>query len=196
MAGKEARKLTKKQRVFVAEYPKDYNATRAAKKAGYSRKTAYQIGHNLLKKVEIAEALENGMNERLRKIGIQPERVLTEMARISFSDIRKIFNEDHSLKQPSEWDDETAAAVAGVEVFEEFFGRGNDRTLIGHTKKLKIFDKTKTLEQLGKHLKLFTEKHEVTGKDGNPIEATVSLLDLVKRANGNASGGGSKALPE
>ena len=49
--------LTAQQRSFVAEYLKDNNATQAAIRAGYSKKTAYSIGQRLLKKVEIAQAI-------------------------------------------------------------------------------------------------------------------------------------------
>ena len=55
-------------------------------------------------------------------------------------------------------------AISSIEVFEEFEGSGKDRVYIGDTKKLKIWDKVKALELLGKHLKLFTEKLELSGK--------------------------------
>ncbi|MCW0974152.1 terminase small subunit [Pantoea sp. JV6] len=49
--------LTSQQRLFIAEYLKDSNATQAAIRAGYSERTAYSIGQRLLKKVEIAQAI-------------------------------------------------------------------------------------------------------------------------------------------
>lgn len=51
-------KLNRKQRAFVKEYLIDFNATQAAKRAGYSERTAYSIGHNLLKNIEIHKAIE------------------------------------------------------------------------------------------------------------------------------------------
>lgn len=45
--------MTEKQRLFCEYYIKSFNATEAAKKAGYSEKTAYSIGQQLLKKIEI-----------------------------------------------------------------------------------------------------------------------------------------------
>jgi phage terminase small subunit len=50
--------LTGKQSRFAFEYPKDSNATKAAERAGYSERTAYSIGSELLKKPEILEAIE------------------------------------------------------------------------------------------------------------------------------------------
>lgn len=56
--------MTDKQQLFVREYLIDFNATRAAIKAGYSKRTAYSIGQRLLKNVEIKQALDMAMNER------------------------------------------------------------------------------------------------------------------------------------
>lgn len=56
--------LNAKQRVFVEEYVQCWNATEAALRAGYSPKTAYAIGHNQLKKVEVAAAIQEKINER------------------------------------------------------------------------------------------------------------------------------------
>ena len=65
--------LTDKQAKFIAEYQKDCNATQAAIRAGYSQKTAYSIGQELLKKPEVQQAMKTQLdgliadkNERLR----------------------------------------------------------------------------------------------------------------------------------
>ncbi|OPY60778.1 MAG: Terminase small subunit [Syntrophorhabdaceae bacterium PtaU1.Bin034] len=165
-------KLTKRQHLFVLEYLVDYNGTRAAIRAGYSPKTAEQLAYQLLQIPSVKEALDAEVQKRLEKIGVTADRVLTELARIGMHDIRKLYNEDGTLKAPHEWDNDTAAAVAGIEVFEEFEGKGKNRKKIGDTRKVKVFDKKGALELLGKHLKLFSDKveHEHTGKDGGPIK--------------------------
>lgn len=56
--------MTDKQQLFVREYLIDFNATRAAIKAGYSAKTAYSIGAENLRKPEIKQAIESAINER------------------------------------------------------------------------------------------------------------------------------------
>ena len=56
--------LNHKQQLFVLEYQKCLNATKAAKAAGYSPKTAGSIGFELLKKPEIQQALQHGLQER------------------------------------------------------------------------------------------------------------------------------------
>ena len=66
-----AKGLTDKQKIFVYEYLIDFNATQAAIRAGYSKDTAYSIGNNLLKKVEIQNFLEKYQNDRSEKCGIK-----------------------------------------------------------------------------------------------------------------------------
>jgi phage terminase small subunit len=92
---------------------------------------------------------------------ISAERILREMARIAFFDPRKLYNEDGGFKDPSEWDDDTAAVIASLEVVQEFSGKGEDRELDGLLKKVKLWDKGKHLEMLAKHHKLLTDKFEL-----------------------------------
>lgn len=175
----KATKLTKKQRLFISEYQVDLNGTKAAIRAGYSPKRASEMAYQLLQIPTVRQALDRAMEERLRKIGVRADRVLTEIARVAFSDLRKLYNEDGSLKLPLEWDDDEAAAIAGVEVLEEFSGRGEDRTLVGFTKKVRVFDKIKALELLSKHLGIIGngkhKDHEEEGKDFGRVLTTLEL---------------------
>jgi phage terminase small subunit len=195
-------KLTRKQRLFIAEYQTNFNGTKAAIRAGYSEKNATEIAYQLLQKTPVQEALQKDMDEHLRKIGIHAERVLTEIARIGLSDIRKLYREDGTLKLPHEWSAEEAAAIACVEVFEEFEGREKDRKLKGYTKKVKVFDKVKALEFLGKHLGIIgntKHKDEEEKEDGvrvwTPLELSAKIVYLVKLAvERNKKIEGQKAL--
>jgi phage terminase small subunit len=173
-------KIPPKRRFFITEYLKDFNGTEAAIRAGYSKNSAYAQASTILKRVEIEEEIEKQLQKRLEKIGVSKDRVLTEIARLAFSDNRRLYRKDGSLLMPSEWDDETAAAIAGVETFEEFSGRGEDRTQIGITKKVKVWDKARCLELLGRHLKLFGEK---TGDNGNGVTIPILLIN-VRNGNG------------
>ncbi|MGD0661675.1 MAG: terminase small subunit [Syntrophorhabdales bacterium] len=168
-------KLTKKQRVFIAEYQKDFNGTQAAIRAGYSPRTANEQAARLLTFANVKEAVEAGLEARLRKAGVTAEKVLTELARIAFHDIRTLYNEEGGLKHPDEWDDAAAAAVAGIEVLEEFEGRGDDRAQKGCTKKVRTYDKVKALEDLGKHLKLFADQ---------TVEINIKPLVIIEETKG------------
>ena len=173
-------KISPKRRLFIAEYLIDLNATQAAIRAGYSVNSAEMQGSRLMSLDNISQEIECALEKRLEKIGVSKDRVLTEIARLAFSDNRKLYRKDGSLLMPSEWDDETAAAIAGVETFEEFSGRGEERTQIGITKKVKVWDKARCLELLGRHLKLFGEK---TGDNGSGVTIPILLIN-VRNGNG------------
>ena len=80
--------LTPKQKRFVAEYLVDLNATAAAKRAGYSQKTAHSIGQENLTKPEIQSAIQEEQTERQRRTKITQDMVLREAAKLAFFDIR------------------------------------------------------------------------------------------------------------
>ncbi len=82
--------LTAKQQRFVDEYLIDLNATQAAIRAGYSQKTARQIGNRMLTNVDIQSAIAKRMGDRSGRVEITQDMVLRELAKIGFSDIRKV----------------------------------------------------------------------------------------------------------
>jgi len=74
--GKKSKKLTTKQSAFVNAYLQSFNATRAAREARYSKKTAYAIGWENLRKPEIAAEIER----RLSELGMGKNEVLARLA--------------------------------------------------------------------------------------------------------------------
>ena len=77
------RPLTPKQQMFVAEYLIDLNGTQAAIRAGYSAKTAYSIAEEILRKPEIVDAIQAGMDRRAKKINLTGEDILANIARLA-----------------------------------------------------------------------------------------------------------------
>lgn len=165
--------LNPKQHRFVDEYLCDLNATQAAIRAGYSEKTAASQGERLLRNVEIQTALQERMKAREQRTEITQDRVLTELAKIGFFDVRKLFHGDGSPKSIADLDDATAAAVAGLDVVNI----GNQDAGIGQVMKYKIADKRAALVDIGRHLGMFPGKLELTGKDGGPVE--ISRIERV-----------------
>ncbi|WCA57781.1 terminase small subunit [Agrobacterium tumefaciens] len=176
MAEEWENELTAKQRAFVREYLIDLNATQAAIRAGYSEKTAGQVGAENLKKPEIASAIDAAMKIRADRTDITADRVLRELAKIGFADIRKaikwqgtlVTEEDNpdggdtlviknvvtnnvTLVSSDEIDDETAAAISEI-----------SQNSTGGIK-LKLHDKRAALVDIGKHLGMFTDKIEHSG---------------------------------
>lgn len=163
--------LTPKQQRFVAEYLVDLNATAAYIRAGYAaRGNAAEVNASrLLRNAQVSLSVQDAMKERETRTHITQDRVLQELARIAFFDIRRLYRDDGSMKAPHELDDDAAAVLSGVEVLEEFDGIGAERSLIGHTKKAKVWDKGNALTLAMRHLGMLTDKAEITGKGGAPL---------------------------
>lgn len=157
--------MTPKQEAFVNEYLVDLNATKAAMRAGYSAKTAASQGERLLRNVEITRALQGARKAREERTQITQDRVLQELARIAFFDIRKLYREDGSLKAINELDDDAAAVLSGVDVTSVSIGDSEDASTIA-TKKAKIFDKTGALQLAMRHLGMLKDKIEHSGTIG------------------------------
>jgi phage terminase small subunit len=168
-------KLTPKQKRFVDEYLIDLNATQAAIRAGYSEKTANVIGCENLMKPNIQSYIRERQQMMEKRTEITQDRVLKEYAKIAFLDPRNFFYENGKPKAITDLDGDTAAALAGMDVLEEFEGFGEERTFIGYTKKYKIADKIKALDSIAKHLGMFTDKVEQTVSGG--VRITVDYGD-------------------
>lgn len=81
-------KLTDKQKRFVDEYIIDLNATSAAIRSGYSKKTAYSIGQRLLKKVEIQELIQNRMSEKEKNTIASQDEILSFLTSVMRGEVR------------------------------------------------------------------------------------------------------------
>lgn len=159
------RKLTPKQRAFKDEYLVDLNAAAAARRAGYSEKTADRIGHELLKKPEIAEAIRQALEERSKRTEITADRVLQELALLAFAntlDYHRIVDGEPVIDLSALTRDQ-AAALSELSVDDYLDGRGPDARQVRRVK-VKLADKKAALELLGKHLGLFTDRVENTHK--------------------------------
>ena len=108
--------LTPKQKRFVQEYLVDLNATAAAIRAGYSKKTANRIASENLSKPDIQIAIKEAQDSIQKRTEITQDMVIKEMAKLAFFDIRKMFGEDGKPLDISELDDDTAAALVGLDV--------------------------------------------------------------------------------
>ena len=83
-----------RQERFCQEYIIDHNATEAAKRAGYSPKTAYSIGQRLLKNVEVKERIDKLLSPSMEKAAVTADRVVGELAQIAFADVTKLIKCD------------------------------------------------------------------------------------------------------
>ena len=144
---------------FIAEYLIDLNGTAAALRAGYSSKRAAATAHRILSEPEIRQAINKQMESREKRTLITADRVLAELYEMAFTDIALLFNEDGSIKPIHNIPESLRRAISSVEVdeiwdWEETENGRKHKVRIGETKKLKLWDKGKSLENLAKHLKL------------------------------------------
>ena len=151
--------LTPKQERFCEEYLVDLNGRQAAIRAGYSVKSAGVQAHENLKKYNCQERVTFLKQQRSQRLAITQDNVLAELARIAFSDLRNVFTPEGGLRSPDEWDNDTAASISSVEVVTSAKQNGDDEpSIIERTHKIKVWDKTKAAELLGKHLGIFGDK--------------------------------------
>ncbi len=148
--------LTPRQAAFVAEYLVDLNATQAAIRAGYSARTAEVQGPRLLGNVRVAAAIGQATTRRLTRLEVQGDRVVAELARLGFSDIRRVFDAEGRLLPPRAWPDDLAAAIASIEVVTTTVP-GSKPVAVEHVAKIKLWDKPKALELLGRHAGIFPD---------------------------------------
>lgn len=191
--------LDAKERRFVSEYLIDLDPRRAALAAGYSasmaNSKAYQWVSDGKRKPRVYAAVQKAMKRREKRTEITADKVLKELAKIGFADIRKavtwqsslITEEDNpdggdiaiiktvvtnnvQLVASDNLDDETAAAIA------EISQNANGGL------KIKLHDKRAALVDIGRHLGMFKDKVEVTGEDGGPVEFVIR--DLTAKGRG------------
>ena len=158
--------MTDAQKRFCDEYLIDLNATRAYKVA-YPRckkeETANAASSRMLRNVKVQEYISEKQQEIEKRTEVTQDMVIKELSKIAFLDIRKLYTENGQLKNIADMDSETAGAISSLETLEEYEGYGEDREKIGDTQKVKLLDKTKALELLGKHLGMFKEKVTIDG---------------------------------
>lgn len=148
-------KMTERQKRFIAEYLIDLNATQAAIRAGYSVSTARQIGEENLTKLDINSAIAKAMAERSKRTGVNQDRVVLELAKIAFVNASDVIDADTAtVKDDATADDTAAIQSIKVKVFPTKDGEGVER-------EIKLGDKLKALELLGKHLGMWNDKFDL-----------------------------------
>ena len=177
-----------RSQIFAKEYLIDLNATQAAIRAGYSPKTAMQQGQRLLTRDDIQAAIQKEMNKRARRTEITADKVLEEYAKLGFSDVTdylQVVTERVLVGH----DKETGEPISDISQFVLMKDTANipkDKlAAISEIKQakdgsisFKLHDKRGALDSIARHLGMFTERIEHTGKDGGPIQTAVDLSGL------------------
>ena len=170
--------LTAKQKIFADEYLIDLNATRAYKVAYPKVKndeTASAAGARLLRNVKVEDYIQKRMKDREKRTEITQDMVLKELAKIGFADVTDFVTiEDKGtykavqVKTTDEMPGDKLGAIAGIK-------EGANGI------EIKLNDKGKALELIGRHLGMFKDKLEVSGT----LETEKTKLDdLIKQMRG------------
>lgn len=144
-------RLTAKQARFVDEYLVDLNATAAARRAGYTHNNPSEIGYGLLQKTSVQAAISAAQRERSARTGITADRVIQEIARVAFSNLRDVVEwgpDGVRLRPSGELSLDVSAAVAEV---------SETTTPNGGSIRTKMHNKIAALEQLAKHVGLYAD---------------------------------------
>lgn len=170
--------LTPKQKIFADEYLIDLNATRAYKVA-YPRvkneETAAAAGARLLRNVKVAEYIQERMDERAQRTEITQDRVLQELAKIGFAEVTDFVTIEGGIvkvKSTNQMPRDKLGVIAGIK-------EGANGI------EIKLNDKEKALELIGRHLGMFKDKMELSGQvDTNNPYADLTTEELKKLIHG------------
>ena len=156
--------LVKRRERFVEEYLIDLNVTQAAIRAGYSPKTAYSIGHELMKIPEVRARIDKAMADRSKRTGINADRVLQELGKIAFLNATDLVDLDTgNIRDNATAEDRAAIAAIRVKVIPSEYGDGVERVV-------RMADKLKALELCGKHLGMFKDSPD----GGAPVTVVIN----------------------
>lgn len=191
------RELTLKEERFVEEYITDGNATQAALRAGYSRRSAGSIGSENLTKPEIAEAIDKARAARAERAKVSQDRVIAELATLAFSDPRHYIidkNGDVALAAGAPWESYRAISSIRKKTTTHYLEDGTEK--VTHETELKLWNKNDANSQLRDHLG-YVQKIALTNPDGTKeygsqfLDYREQLARALVEAASRSQGGGS-----
>lgn len=165
------RELTAKQKLFVAEYLVDLNATQAAIRAGYSSASARQSGSDNMRNPYIAAAVQQALKKRAERTEVTADKVVKELARLAFADMRSYTSwGPHGVRwiDSEALSEDDSAAVTEVSLTPNQYGE---------TLRIKLGHKDSSLRLLAEHTGV------VGGKDDVADEAQkyLDMLETVRK---------------
>jgi len=178
-------KLTRKQELFCFEYLKNFNATQAAVEAGYSKKTAYSQGQRLLKNVEVKQLIEKLSQKSLNKVDMDIDKAFALMVKHATYDSKDFFDITNITLKDSK-DKEYNETIISLKNIEQL-----DGTLISEIKQtkdgiqIKLPDRQKALDQIGKVLEMFTEKTKSERTEKHEYHLIIERKDQQIEDDGN-----------
>jgi len=171
-----------KHELFAQEIAKGHSATEAYVLAGYSHNegNAGRLNRN----EQVSNRVKEILTVAADKCGVTIERVMAELAKIGFSnmaDYMRVGPDGDPVLDFSALSRDQAAALVECTVEDFKDGRGEDVRDVRRVK-FRLADKRAALVDLGKHLGMFRDRVELTGKDGGPVEMSdISPIEAARR---------------
>lgn len=139
------RKLNDRQELFCYEYLKDFNARQAAIRSGYSERSATVAGSRNLGHPAVAAKLRELMSDRKARLETSADYVLRRFLEIDRLDVADILDAEGNVLPIEQWTEDWRRSIAAIDIQE----LKSDRAVV---KKIKLPDKLKNLELIGKHI--------------------------------------------
>jgi phage terminase small subunit len=158
---KTTRPLTDQQRLFAKHYADLNNGTEAARKAGYSPKSAQVSAHRMLKDERILALIASWEVKATARELVTEARLEQELEYAALLDVRRVFDPATGrLLAPADIDEETARAIASFKVTTRKVGKDVEVSLAD----IKFVDKLQAIHKLGQQRGMFIERKEYTHK--------------------------------
>jgi phage terminase small subunit len=140
--------LSIKQEAFCHEYATDFNGTQAATRAGYSQKTASSQASTLLTYPKVQEKIRELTTQRLERVQVDGDWVLRRLVEEADADLADMYDDDGALLPIKQWPMAFRRGLVGSIKTEE---RDQDGETTTRVREIKMSDRTKRLEMIGRH---------------------------------------------
>ena len=147
------------------------NQTNAAIKAGYNKSSAHVHANRLLKKDKVRDSIERGLAAQQARTEITADRILQELFRLGCADPRQAFDEEGQLLPIHKMPEDIRRCIASFEVEDITIGANK----VGVLKKVRFWDKGRSLDTLASHLQLLVKKVQLSGPNGGPIQTAPAV---------------------
>lgn len=169
--------LTDKQERFCREYLRDLNATKAALRAGFSKKTAMEQGYQLLQKTSVKKRVKTLMDARAKRVGVKADAVVREAANVAFARMDLACDWDDKgnlfLYDRDTMGDNELSAMKNLKEHKQY----HEGVEIGKSMEITFHDKMKALELLMKHLGILDGKGSGEADKTDVREAILQHLE-------------------
>lgn len=158
--------LNEQQKHFCEQYAIDFNGARAARDAGYSKNASNVTASKLLANPNVGEYIQHLLELKSQRTQITADKVIAEIAKVAFHNAED-FYDDEGLKPLSELSSEAKAAISSYQTKRIKIGKDEHVDV----PIMKVHDKMKALELLGKHVGAF----EKDNQQKQPINQNINV---------------------